>query len=59
MLRVFDKTARDLKHISVSQRCGCALVILPMVKPVLSQYLERSLFATVQRVRNLYVLILL
>jgi len=35
---------RDLKHISVAQRCGCALVFLPKVKLVLSLYLERGVF---------------
>jgi hypothetical protein len=44
ILRVCAKTTRDLKHISVVRRCGCALLYLPKLKPVLSQFLERGVF---------------
>jgi hypothetical protein len=43
-MHVCDKTAADLKHMSVAQRCGFAFVYLPQVKPGLSQYLERGAF---------------
>ena len=39
-----DKTVRDQKHISVAQRFGCALLLFPTIKLVLSQFLEPGVF---------------
>jgi len=39
-----DKTALDLQHISVAQRCVCALLYIPKLKLVLSQFLEPGVF---------------
>jgi len=39
-----DKTVRDQKHISVAQMFGCALLLFPTIKLVLSQFLEPGVF---------------
>jgi len=52
-LRVCAKTARDLKLISVAQRCGAVLVFLSLSLSYRGSWNDVCLYATVQRAQNL------